>query len=147
MAMNCVTTAWNRGSYDDAMLVRQGTGLQTDARDAIGARGTVGNASLGGLISNCVRKFARILSVGDAERARATSRAKTYRGCLIHVLVRFRGYFGRENSQECQTDRFRFSVGRPTVWMSRAGIYHIRASPHLKIPVRFSEESPRAAPR
>jgi hypothetical protein len=39
--------------------------LQDDARDANGARGTVGNASLAGFIAKC---FARIPSVDAAER-------------------------------------------------------------------------------
>ena len=46
-------TARNRGSYDDALLMRGGTGLQNGARDAIGARGTAGNAILGGFMAVC----------------------------------------------------------------------------------------------
>jgi len=55
MALNGVELARDRGSYDDALLIKSGTGLQSDARDAIGARGTVGNASCMGFMANCVR--------------------------------------------------------------------------------------------
>jgi len=54
MAMHGVKTARKQGSCDDAMLIRWGTGLQDVARDANGARGTVGNASRVGFVENCV---------------------------------------------------------------------------------------------
>jgi len=48
--------ARGRRRYDDALPIRLGTGLQNGARDAIGARGTAGNASLRGFIATCQEK-------------------------------------------------------------------------------------------
>jgi hypothetical protein len=61
MAWHDVKTARNRASNDDAMLIRWGTGLQDDARDANGARGTLGNASRVGFLGNFVESSPQTL--------------------------------------------------------------------------------------
>jgi len=63
--------ARNRGSYDDALLMRKGTVLQNGARDAIGARGRRSETLLSGVLWRSAKKKSRDPSVGDAERVSA----------------------------------------------------------------------------
>ena len=55
----------------NAVLIRSGAGLQNDTRDAISARGTVGNASRGGFMANCgesLPEFPRSAPLNEGSR-------------------------------------------------------------------------------